>query len=68
MDKRVHDTGVVLERDELKEKITKLGNFIFSRNPEPTIDDEEAARMFKQYAFMTLYLGILEERIAAFKE
>lgn len=60
-----HQQRVVVERDELSEKLTKLLAFfqtpIFTRLPEA-----EQSRLQNQARFMDGYAAVLEERIAAF--
>ena len=58
---------VLNERAELKEKVDLLGHFIasdtslFSKLPT-----EEQERMSRQHSYMSSYLTVLDERIAAF--
>jgi len=56
---------VILERKELAEKTNKLVAFLFGVTFN-SLDAMEQARLLKQYACMQFYLGILDERIAAF--
>jgi hypothetical protein len=59
-----HQERMVTELAELTEKVSKLGYFLFG----PTfnsLDLEEQRRMLKQYAYMKLYLEVLNERVKA---
>lgn len=60
-----HQERVVNERDELADKTHKLGNFM-GTSTFRLLDSDEQDRLFKQYAFMRLYLDVLGERIATF--
>jgi len=61
-----HQERVVIERNELAEKLAKLLAFfqtdIFNGLPEA-----ERSRLRNQARFMDSYAAVLEERIAAFK-
>lgn len=56
---------VVDERDELKEKHTKLGEF-FDTGIFQGVPKEEQGRLRRQHGIMAEYLAVLNERIAAF--
>ena len=60
-----HQERVVIERAELYEKTVKLGTFLFG-SVFNSLNLEEQTRLLKQYAFMKLYLEVLDQRIAAF--
>lgn len=64
-DKPAHQQRVIIERDELAAKITKLQAFLVT----PTyarLTDEEQGRLADQVAAMRSYCGILNARIEAF--
>lgn len=60
-----HQERVVIERDELAEKVQKLGVFL-DGDIFKSLDPKEQGRLFTQQAYMTLYLEVLGQRIAAF--
>ncbi len=60
-----HQERVVVERDELSDKLTKLTSFLVS-DKIMSVHAEEASRLMKQASIMKEYLAILDERIAAF--
>ena len=57
---------VITERSELLDKTEKLGVFL-SGTIFNSVALDEQSRLIKQYAFMKLYLEILDERIAAWR-
>lgn len=60
-----HQQRVIMERDELADKITKLAAFL----PTPTyqrLGDEEQTRLANQLDAMRLYCAVLNQRIDAF--
>lgn len=61
-----HQERVVTEKNELDEKRGKLTAF-FGGETYRTLDAAEQSRLNRQLEAMTLYLGILAERIAAFQ-
>jgi len=56
---------VVAEKDELRERLTKLNAFL--RSPCLDVPKEEFARLLRQQYIMELYALVLQERIAAFE-
>lgn len=63
-----HQERVVVEKQELDEKLDKLKAFIDNPNFSSIVNDEdEAKRLIRQHCAMVLYSAILQERIAAFK-
>lgn len=56
---------VVAERDDLADKVKKLGAFI-DGDVFPTLSYAEGFRLGKQYGYMKQYLEVLNERIAHF--
>jgi hypothetical protein len=62
-----HQERVIREREELAEKTEKLRAFIRGQ-VFPTLRVKEQAWLNAQHGFMSLYLAILDERIADFKE
>jgi hypothetical protein len=60
-----HQQRVIDEREQLAEKCDKLKVFLWGAifNSLPT---EERSRLIQQLGFMLAYLGILDQRIAAF--
>lgn len=60
-----HQERVVVERDELQEKITKLGAF-FDTKVYKELDENEQIRLSSQIEFMQAYCNVLNARIAAF--
>lgn len=62
-----HQERVVVEKQELDEKLDKLKAFINSPNfSNIVLDVHEAARLIRQRDAMMLYSAILQERIDAF--
>ena len=55
---------VVLEKEELDKKITKLADFL--KSPPSTVVVKELQRMKRQLALMKAYSDVLHERISAF--
>ena len=55
---------VVLEKEELDKKITKLA--VFLKDPPGTVVVKELQRMKRQLALMKGYSDVLHERISAF--
>jgi len=64
---KLYQERVVNEKRELDSKRTKLGSFmcgdIFSK-----LDEDEKARLTRQFEVMGEYSEILGERISAFKD
>lgn len=60
-----HQERVVTEKDDLDEKRGKLTIFI-GGDIYRTLDQAERSRLNRQLEAMTLYSGILGERITAF--
>ena len=60
-----HQERVVNERSELLERLAKLTAFVGGKIYN-TLDMAEQARLIKQVGIMTLYIEILDARIAAF--
>jgi hypothetical protein len=61
---------VIAERDELKEKIIKLADFIDGKDSKrifDTLPKDEQRRLYQQYGYMDNYFKCLEERIAEWK-
>ena len=56
---------VLVERDELSDKVVKLGAFL-QGSIFRTVTPEEKERLEKQYSYMKLYLDILDQRVDAF--
>lgn len=61
-----HQQRVVDEKNELAEKVTKLGAFILDNPIFNTLDVEEQTDLHRQYAVMQTYLTILDSRISRF--
>ena len=62
-----HQERVVVEKQELDEKLDKLKAFIDNPNFSSIVNDEyEAARLIRQHNARVLYSAILQERIDAF--
>lgn len=61
-----HQERVAKERDELAEKIAKLGGFLFGPLFNVLPHDEQI-RLVKQLGFMESYLDVIDRRIAAFE-
>lgn len=57
---------VVAEREELKERLSKLRTFMGSEQYD-LLDASERDRLFRQAAHMAGYGRVLGERIAAFR-
>lgn len=60
-----HQERIVTEKQELDEKISKLGLFTTSGVFE-SLEDEEKDRLERQLSIMDDYSAVLGERIAAF--
>lgn len=60
-----HQERVINERTELADKVEKLGRFLFGSLFDSLHSDEQK-RLVKQYAYMKLYLEVIDERVAAF--
>lgn len=60
-----HQQRVVAERDELRERLTKLNEFI-EGDVFKTLDTAEGWRLQRQQGYMSAYLGVLCERIENF--
>jgi len=58
---------VRVEKDELREKIGKLKNFLKSEKIKQ-IDTTQAYLLRMQYDTMTAYANILEKRLALYEE
>lgn len=58
---------VVIELDELKQKIMALSAFLYEAQPEGKIDSAEATRMRNQLAWMNGYAIALADRINNFE-
>jgi hypothetical protein len=56
---------VILEKQELDDKLAKLKVFLDS-DVYKTVDSEEQSRLLRQYGYMAAYSGVLGERIEAF--
>jgi hypothetical protein len=63
-----HQERVVIERNELNEKLYKLKSFIDDRKIFENIPLEEQDRLIRQCNIMQNYLNVLDERITSFKE
>jgi hypothetical protein len=64
---QAYQERVVVERNELSEKLHKLRTFIGSQ-VYPNLPEAEQGRLSRQHMAMALYWGVLNERIAAFEE
>jgi len=62
-----HQERVIQEKDELKEKVDKLGAFILDNSNYTNLEADEQSRLNKQHYHMCFYLDILNERIKNFK-
>ena len=63
-----HQERVVVEKNELDEKLSKLKGFVFGDGRIfKTLDPEERNRLEDQFTAMKKYSDILGARIAAFK-
>lgn len=62
-----HQMRVVLEKDELDDKLSKLKLFI-SGTVFSALESAEQLRLVRQARIMEEYSSILEERVANFKE
>lgn len=60
-----HQERVVTERNDLAEKVQKLGIFLEGAM-FPGLPEDEKARLREQYQHMLSYRNVLEKRIAAF--
>lgn len=61
-----HQQRVVSERDELKERTEKLGEFILNNPVFQGLSEDERTDMSEQHYFMSCYLEILDKRINRF--
>lgn len=57
---------VIVERNDLKDKIIKLADFI-SGLLFDTLPKDEQRRLYQQYGYMDNYFKCLEERIASWE-
>jgi hypothetical protein len=64
---QAYQSRVVVERDELARKFENLNRFLNS-GACLTVPTPELKRLARQRLAMRLYLDVLEERIAEFKE
>lgn len=62
---QAHQERVVTERNELQDKINKLGSF-FSNPIFRDLSTDEQNRLTKQHKLMKEYRDVLNERIAIF--
>lgn len=62
-----HQQRVIDERNTLSGNVDRLASFIGSSPIFTTLPDAEQERMARQLDHMTAYLGVLNERIAAFE-
>lgn len=60
-----HQIRVVGEKQEIDERVSKLGAFIKS-DAFTNVETDERARLYRQLVVMKHYAKILGERIAAF--
>ena len=61
-----HQVRVVIECDELTDKLNALTSFIESNDLYKKLDSKEQKRLQRQLTFMELYWGVLIERINNF--
>jgi hypothetical protein len=61
-----HQQRVLFERQALAGNVDRLAAFIAHNAVFSTLPFAEQDRMTRQLAHMTAYLGVLDERIAAF--
>ena len=61
-----HEQRVVDEKNDLKDKVLKLEDFLTKGKPS-FIDDNNWELLEDQFEVMSAYLRILEERISLFK-
>lgn len=57
---------VVEEREQLAERLAKLDDFLGTLGWK--LPPDEASRMLRQQTAMSIYLNILDERIARFQD
>lgn len=62
-----HQQRVIDEKNELEDKVKKLGPFILDNPIYETLSVEEQEDLNLQYEVMQQYLNILERRINRFK-
>lgn len=60
---RPHQQRVIVERQELRERLDKLENFLAS-DLFRTIDHEEGVLLWAQRGAMAQYLAVLDRRVA----
>ena len=61
-----HHERVVVEREELAEKLEKLQAFLKTQRPVRSIDFNEERWLIRQAMIMRLYIDVLDDRITAF--
>lgn len=61
-----HQQRVIDEANELRDKFSKLGEFILNNNIFPTLPQEERDDLESQHALMEQYLNVLDRRISRF--
>ncbi len=59
-----HKIRIEKEYSDLKDKMTKLSDFVMSRKYS-SLDKGEKLRIDRQFIYMTLYANVLEERLDA---
>ena len=59
---------VIQERDELRDRINKLGLFISTNSKYATLPRRQRKLLRKQYRYMVAYHNILTERLACWED
>jgi len=63
-----HQQRVIIEANELTDKLNALNSFVTTDNAIfMKLDEKEQKRLIRQLTFMELYWGVLHERINNFK-
>ena len=68
MTHKVHELRVIEERDELNNKILKLGTFIQRSTAFQVLQEAEQELLVEQQDAMIVYRNVLDRRIALFQE
>lgn len=61
-----HQQRVIVECDELTDKLNALNSFVESNDLYKKLDSKEQRRLQRQLTFMELYWAVLMERINNF--
>lgn len=60
-----HQQRIIEEKDELDTRLLKLADFIVHNPLFKALPEPERTRLYRQHTAMSIYSGILKERIEA---